>query len=495
MKTRRHVSLTCFVGIVIVFGQALNCAAAAGPVGATTVPLTQTNLPALHIQVDPRVELISLLFRLAGNSEYSQGKVEAYTAAVEKQFNRFREHDAVQLASQLRRSRGVSYDACMSLAVHLDNARDLNLVVPLDPWPEGLDQRWTARDAGRFLESARRFVKDTGFLEFMDQHRSLFETTETRMCALMQKEGHLEWFQEYFGERPQASFTIAPGMLNGGSCYGARCRQTDGKESLYCILGVWKTDAQGLPEFTHDMLGTVVHEFAHSFANPVVDRHEAELRKAGEALFLPVAAKMRSQAYSGGRTLLCESLVRACEVRYAFRYEGPAAGRRAIEYQKGRGFLWTEELSTLLADYENHRDQYPTLEAFAPRLVAFFNDYSRDFAEKYKAAESKKPKVVSMVPANGAKDVDPSQAFILVVFDRPMRDGSWSLVGGGPHYPETTGRPSYDKARKTWTVPVKLKPDWSYQFMLNSGTFDAFRSADGVALEPVRVNFATGKAR
>lgn len=335
---------------------------------------TPATPPPLRVQVDPRVELLSLLFRLAGNPEYSQGKIPSYNAAVEKKFNPFRDQEAVKLAAQLRRSRGVSFDACMSLAVHLNNARDLTLLVPLEPWPEALDKRWTTQDTEKFLAAARRFVQAAGFTAFLDEQRDLFSATTTRLETLMKEAGHLEWFQEFFGERAQASFTLVPGMLNGGSCYGVRCQETATRESLYCILGVWSTDGQGQPRFTRDMVSTVVHEFGHSYANPVIHRHAAELRAAGEALYKPVASQMRAQAYGNGETLLCESLVRACEVRYAFRYEGEAGGRRAIDHQKKRGFLWMQELSDLLADYETQRDRYPTLEAFAPRLVAFFKD-------------------------------------------------------------------------------------------------------------------------
>ncbi len=74
--------------------------------------------------------------------------------------------------------------------------------------------------------------------------------------------------------------------------------------------------------------------------------------------------------------MLCESLVRACVVRYRLRYEGAEAGQREILEQKRRGFLWMEGLSKQLAEYEAHRNQYPTMEAFSPRLVAFFNTYA-----------------------------------------------------------------------------------------------------------------------
>jgi len=63
---------------------------------------------------------------------------------------------------------------------------------------------------------------------------------------------------DLLGERPQASFTVALEPLNGGGCYGPHFRAADGREELYCVLGVWRTDEQGLPQFTRDMLPIVV---------------------------------------------------------------------------------------------------------------------------------------------------------------------------------------------------------------------------------------------
>jgi hypothetical protein len=96
-----------------------------------------------------------------------------------------------------------------------------------------------------------------------------------------------------------------------------------------------------------------------------------------------------------------------------------------------------------------------------------------------------------MIPANGARNVDPGVTAIQVVFDRPMSDGSWSMCGGGPHFPETVGKSSYDARRTTWTVRVKLKPASTYEFMLNSPQFQGFQSAEGAPLKPVAVTFTT----
>jgi hypothetical protein len=233
---------------------------------------------------------------------------------------------------------------------------------------------------GSFLAAAQRFAKDSSFPQFTERHRQLYQSSVARVQTLLKREAHLEWFDAYFGQRPQASFTVALGLLNGGGSYGPHFRAADGREELYCVLGVWKTDPQGLPTFTRDAVGTVVHEFCHSYANGIITRHLPELSAAGKTLYARVAGQMRSQAYGTPKTMLYESLVRACTVRYVRRYEGEEAARRAVEAQKGKGFLWMQEMSDLLGQYEAHRERYPTLEDFSPRLVAFFAESAKTYA-------------------------------------------------------------------------------------------------------------------
>ena len=373
-----------FLGIAIAAAAALaqSTVLAAASTNRATGQVAPSAAYSLRVVVDPRVELLSLVFRLAGNREYNMARVGAYAEDAEKQFGEFRGHAVVKLAQKLRETHGVSYDAVMSMAVQLTDAEHVQLKLPLAPWPEGLDQRWTAPEVSSFLAAARQFVKDSSFPLFLEQHRRLYQTTVARMQALLEKEAHPEWFDAYFGRRPQASFTLALGLLNGGGCYGPHFRAADGREELYCVLGVWQTDRQGLPEFTRDALGTVVHEFCHSYANPLIERHRAQLKASGDALFEPVAGRMRSQAYGSGYTLLCESLVRVCVIRYVRQYEGEAAARRAIQAEKRKGFLWMQELSDLLGQYEAHRDQYPTLEDFSPRLVAVFAETAKNFPKR-----------------------------------------------------------------------------------------------------------------
>ena len=56
---------------------------------------------AIKIEVDPRVELVGIVFRLAGNYEFNQGRIRSYVRDIERQFGDFDDHPAVKLAARL----------------------------------------------------------------------------------------------------------------------------------------------------------------------------------------------------------------------------------------------------------------------------------------------------------------------------------------------------------------------------------------------------------
>jgi Domain of unknown function (DUF4932) len=382
----------------------------------TAAEPAKTNVDQLPIRVvvDPRVELMSVIFRLAGNPEYCRGNVTSYTNDVEKQFGEFRAHPAVKLAQKLRDEHSVSYDACMSMAVHLTDAEKCEEKVPFDPRPENLDSRWSVNDAREFLAATRQFVKDTNFNEFITAHHSLYETAQSRMEDCLAKNAHMGWFDEYFGSRPQANFTLALGMLNGGNNYGVRCRTVDGKEELYCVLGVWMTDDKGLPVFDSSVLETVVHEFCHSYVNPLTSKYKTELDKYAK-LFDPISERMKSQAYSAWQTCVNEHIVRSLTTRYAYLKVSKEAGDRELEYERQRSFFYVPALCEQLKYYENNRDKYKTFAEFYPELIKVFEKLSNQnlgkgfyfvpYAGTINAVGHDKKSVVLILPTN-EKDSD-----------------------------------------------------------------------------------------
>ncbi len=347
-------------------------------------PLSQSARAAapetrIEASVDPRVELVCLVCRLAGFIEYNQPQAaSAYSRALDQDFGQFREHAAVKRLKALRLLRGISYDAPMSLAVHLTDAQTLGESVPFDLPPVALEQRWTAKDARAFVEDLRDFAEESGFLEFAAEQQELYDACAARLEEAAARRPFLDWFDRFFGKKEGTRFRVVAGLLNGPSNYGVRVVLADGQEVISPILGVERWDAQGLPLFGVGFEELLAHEFCHSYTNPVVKRHMDSLREVGGKLMARDPQVMKNQAYGDVQSMLNETFVRACVGRYVLETGGEEALRRYLDHNHGRGFVWTEGLVRELAAYEADRERYPDIDAFIPRIGTFLTDFAKE---------------------------------------------------------------------------------------------------------------------
>jgi len=452
-------------------------------------------LPALaqppRIAADPRIELLSIVFHLAGNPEYNQCRVPAYCESVDRYFAPFKGDEAIRVAREWSEKYGISYDAVMSMAIHIKDVETVAERIPFDAPDTRLEKRWRAADARRFLAALRQFVDHAKFRQFLDSHRTLYETTGARLRSLVESQADLGWFDKFFGAKADARFIVVPGLVNGGGNYGPSLRAEDGREEMYAILGVWQVDADQQPVFDKSFLTTLVHEFAHSYVNPLVDRFAA-LDKAGDAVYRPVRSQMRSQAYGDGHTLVCESVVRAATARYVLAHDGAAPARQAVRNEEGRSFLWTGELFDLLGGYEADREHFATLEAFMPKVVEYFASLAPRISSMVEAYDAKRPKLTSMSPDNGARDVDPAITKAVLKFDRPLRGGfSFCWTTNRELYPKF-GKIAYDQTHTTVNIEVQFEPGRDYEFRLNCAP--GFVSEDGYAMNELTVKWHTRAA-
>ncbi|HRH42255.1 MAG TPA: DUF4932 domain-containing protein [Pyrinomonadaceae bacterium] len=438
-------------------------------------------------KVDQRVELLSIVARLAEYDEYVNNDFKIYAADVDKYFAKYKQHPAIEFARKIRESNGVGFDAVASMAVHLNP----NLT-PKITFSEGTpDKRWTKKGAEEFVKLLQQFYKDANCETFFKSHAELYKTAEERFQTLLNKVD-FAWYKAFYGEIPKGSFNLYIGLLNGGGNFGPKVVFPDGREESFAIIGTWKMDEKGLPIYTDDVLPTIIHEYNHSFINHLVYANEQVLSAAGEKVFKPVEDKMAAQAYTSWKTMMLESLVRAAVVRYLFDHD-KSAYLQEITVQQNRYFLWIDELSVLLGTYENSRKTYPTFRSFMPMVTAYYTDLAKRIGDKVESFAKKQPKVIAIDAfTNGAQDVDSKITQITFTFDRGLSGKGYSInlgKSGEEHFPieKVIG---YSENDTKVTVQVKLKPDWDYEFVL---TGNAFKSKDGYALQNYSVKFKTKK--
>jgi hypothetical protein len=448
----------------------------------------------IQVRTDPRIELLSIVFHLAGAKEYSQGRVPSYVRDVDLWFARFRDHPVVRRARQLEDSAGISYSDPMEFALHLTDTHNLDELVPVDAPDQEPEWAWKPADARAFLGDLRTFARDAQTDQFLRSHDKLYATAATRLRRLVDSAGDPAWFGRFFGQSPAKPLTLVPALLNGDASYGPRIRTPGGGEEFYAVVGVYLTGPDGLPSFDDRELPNVVHEFSHSFINPLVSRHLDLFQGSGPQIFAADSQRMKDQAYDTWPTVIDESLVRATVVRYQLSHEGREAAEAEIADQKARGFLWIRELSDLLGQYENARGQYPDFEAFLPRVANYLESLPARLHALAAQYDSGRPRIVRMSPANGATGVRASLGHISIWFDQPM--AKEMMVDPLPDdssasFPEITGKATLDESRTVVTLPVRLAPARSYALVLGARYGRGFRSQAGVPLAPVVLRFRT----
>ena len=317
------------------------------------------------------------------------------------------------------------------------------------------------------------------------------------MTALVEKDVDQAWFPAFFGPLENSRFLLVVALNNGNNAYGVQVRPPKAPRELYAVMNATNRDADGLPAFNRNFVPTIVHEFGHSFVNPLVDARFEDIRVAADAVHAEVAPAMRMQGYSVPRTMISESIVRASVARYVLDHDGEAAAASELSYQRARSFLWIDDLYGLLGEYAKTRTSYPTIASFWPNIAKYYSDLAPRMTAVLADAERKRPRLVRSTVENGSSNVDPNLTSISFTFDRPMR-GTYSLMlnpaAGRDHYPTTTAV-SWDSTRRVFTMNVQLKPEWTYEFGLNSPDASRFMSEDGHVLNPVPFRFVTAPAR
>jgi len=324
----------------------------------------------ITVSVDERMELLAIIFRLAGAPEYSSNGFASYAASVDERFRPYAQHQAVTFARRMRHEIGVGADGVMTLAAHLS---PLPFLEPPESFAETAVQgRWITADAFTFADLARQFATESNFAEFADHCRPIYDLATSRLRKLVQEEIQPNWFAEYFGERPNSRMHVAVGLLNGNISLGFDAKRAGQPDVLYAVMGTWLFDQDNFPMYGRSVTPILVHEFCHSFVDPAVVKRAADFEAAATSLQPLLDEHLPRMRQYYWRTLIEESLVRAAVARYLLAHNGPDAARDELARQVVNGFVWIDGLYTLLEMYEQNRDQYHTFEQFLPRVIDFF---------------------------------------------------------------------------------------------------------------------------
>lgn len=347
------------------------------------IGMSQPTANSLIPKVDNRVELLSIVFRLAKVKEFDDELNPVYSKAITAHFKKYQNHSLIKFVTQLKDSLEIVYWDAPTLAVHLAQPPSLEPIVSFNDSVPATIWGKKAVLSLKLVRLLKQFYKDAQCDDFFNSKKQYYESVNQQY----EKQGvklNRNWFLSFFGFEPTERHiaVLGLGMRNGT---WLKIHFPNEYPQTYTIYRTLSFDANGLPnDFNIPIYSRLlIHEYIHAFTNTLVDNNSKDLRTSAEIILRnpEVYKLMKDTFYGNWQFLLYETMVRACAIKYLMANEKEkAVAEEEIVKQEKLGFFWMRELVKELDNFEKDKKTYPNLEAFMPQL----NVYFKQVAERMK---------------------------------------------------------------------------------------------------------------
>lgn len=461
----------------------------------TFTVLAKAQTITLKAEVDERVELMSIVARMAGFEEYKWTNLQSYGKEIDLYFKPFLNDSLIKYTKKIRKQTEVAYDAVMTMAVHL-RIKDNQI-----GWKENLasnslsDKRWKNKSE-TFVRLLSKFYQTSNFHNFFMQHQSLYQSSIAQYDTLFGN-FDLSWFSKFFGTKTPVRFYYMIGFSMDGGGYGPRVIYQNGNIDIFSIVGVL-CDEKGKTKAKKSNIETTVHEFCHTYCNPIVDKNYPFMEAKFIEVFNLVKDTLLAKCYHVPKTIAYESLVRACTIMNLkeTNMSEMEISNRILQAQT-QGFLMVPAMVSALEQYEKKRNTYSNLDDFMPLMIDQIN--SSNLKLLYDETINKFPKINSFSINNESKNVDPNIHELKIKFNQPMDEfvNGWETISSfftKPNVmPEMTRYNWDNETHKELTIIINMKPNTKYKIYF---PINQMRSSSGLWLNKnYSLSFKTGNAR
>lgn len=377
------------------------------------------------VSVDERVELLSIIFNIAGAEEYNNLSLESYQNDINSYFKKFKNHELIKETKKLIKNYEVGYDRVIEYALYTEIKN--NKLLFLNGVPDSkIDSilNIPSGESKKYLNLLNEFYTTTNFNLFFRQHENLYSTA-IKNFDIIRKNIDTKWFNDFFLTNFE-DFNVILFFCNKGHNYGPNIKVSDDYDKIYSVIGVWSIDSVFMPIYPPKInyISIPIHEFAHSFCNPIIDAIFNDISDIAKEFYKIAEPIMQESAYSDSKIMLYENLVRATVVIYWKSHSYPENEEEIKEVEKDtkknifsetkRGFWLVKNFYDLLALFQKDKEKYTTLDMFFPIMKEHINNISiNDFKEN-------SVKITHTSIENNSKKVDSNISEFTIYFNKPM---------------------------------------------------------------------------
>lgn len=336
----------------------------------------------LRPKVDIRMELLSIVAKLADYPEYSKGAIDSYNKKIDAYFGNFKSHPVVEIAKKMRDSsrhphQQLQYDGVLFLAVHLIINNDMIYINP-KLVTKGMDDRCFNELTLQFLDELNNFYIETKYQDFFNSNKEFYRDFENYLQENVINQINNQWLESFMGYQPD-NFHLIPTLLTGTYNYSATTIDNQGSQTTYASICCYLNKDNKPTINTTYAISTIIHEFAHHYCNPLIDKNIELLQPYISIIYSRIGEKIKDEPYEPKEAVLIEPFVRAVESLYAKNNNNNF--NTILTDQLNLGIYWIEDFVTVLERYVNNRTKYRNIDDFMPEVIKFYAELASN-AEK-----------------------------------------------------------------------------------------------------------------
>ncbi len=327
----------------------------------------------LDIRVDEKMELLTTVQYLSDYFLLTKANIK-YKKEIDSYFKEYKQHPVIKLNKIIQND--YFNGSCAPWYLYQFNFPQFKPISKFTSEENQIEDYEKHKDTlDLYIKELKDFYKKSKFNKFFKNHKSFYDSISSPVKKHINQYDIISILENHYGEQKKKYHLILSPLMHDGG-FGAETNTKNGQE-IYAFIGP-NYNSEIIPVFNiKDILQQyVIHEFSHSFCNPIIIKN-IDVLKQFQCLENTIVKQMKEQGYGDDwQTCLYEHLVRANEIVLTNRILGKEeADKLYDEYYNKRSWIYLKGLVPIIEnDYQTNRESYKTEYDLINKIILYFEE-------------------------------------------------------------------------------------------------------------------------
>jgi len=341
----------------------------------------QPDNKTIQVKINKNIETLAVLFLISDIGLNAHQGSLSYEAR--QHFDTFKDHEIISMFKEILNKTDLG--APVEFFLRLSELPNTGISASLDTgFVKALIGNQKIEDTdnfiNQFIKLTNEFYIEADIEKFIHDHKSYYDKCINDVRRNLPNDNFISTMEKYYGNEFNSYNIIPSPILFPFIGFGLKI-ENQNEVGIYYVAGPFD-EPDSTQKYTYgfdspaDIREMSVHEFGHSFVNPITDLPESKkLFNKYSYLYNPIKTQMKNMAYGSWESCVNEHIVRLGEIRIALALnDSTTANKIRKEDTEIKKFIYLPYLEKKILEYENNRVTYKTFADFFPELIKVFSE-------------------------------------------------------------------------------------------------------------------------